>query len=49
MLNETIVNILVDRIRNSGINPVTGQSMVLDDIKIAEYKSEVEALIEGSA
>lgn len=48
MLNETIVKILVDRIRNGGINPVTGQPMVLDDIKIIEYKTAVKNIL-GSA
>ena len=41
-MNEIIVDILVNRIKNGGINPVTGLPMLLDDIKLPEYKTEVE-------
>lgn len=42
MINQVIVEIIVRRILNSGINPVTGQPFQLDDIKIPEYKTAVE-------
>ncbi|MCT4507848.1 MAG: hypothetical protein N4A48_03675 [Tepidibacter sp.] len=42
MLNEKIVQILVDRIKNGGINPRTNKPMQLEDIKIEAYRIEVE-------
>lgn len=43
MLNELVVDILVNRIKNSGTNPKTNEPMVLKDILIQEYKDEVQA------
>ena len=45
MLNQYIVDILVRRIKNGEINPVTELPMKIDDIKIAEYKTEVEKIL----
>lgn len=45
MINQAIVDILVSRIRNGGINPVTGQPMQLEDIKIQEYRDAVETIL----
>lgn len=42
MVNQIIVDILVNRIMNGGINPKTNQSMVVADIKIEEYRIAVE-------
>lgn len=42
MLNPMIIDILVNRIINSGINPVTGEPMKLDDIKDEAYKDAVQ-------
>lgn len=41
VLDQTILNILVYRIKNNGVNPLTKTVMVVDDIKIKEYKDEV--------
>lgn len=46
MLNEMIVGILVNRIKNGGINPKTGEPMILGDILIQEYKDEVQARLD---
>ncbi len=46
MLNEIIVDILVRRIMSGGINPKTGNAMVLADIIIQEYKDEVQARLD---
>ena len=45
MINQTLVDILVRRIRESGINPATGEVMKLEDIKIEEYQLEVERIL----
>jgi hypothetical protein len=42
MLSQMIINILVDRIRNGGMNPATGEVMVIDDIKDPTYKEAVQ-------
>lgn len=42
MVNPIIVDILVKRILEGGINPATNQPMKLEDIKIEEYKVAVE-------
>lgn len=42
MVNSIIVDILVKRIKNGGINPKTSLPMVLEDIKIQEYKDTVQ-------
>ena len=45
MLNQYIVDILVRRIKNGEINPITGLVMTLEDIKLIEYKNEVERIL----
>lgn len=46
MLNEMVVDILVRRIKSGGINPKTGNAMVLGDILIQEYRDEVQARLD---
>ena len=43
MINVILVNMLVNKIRISEINPNTNEPFKLEDIKIAEYKSAVES------
>ncbi|MCT8975482.1 hypothetical protein N4T77_02610 [Clostridium sp. CX1] len=43
MINQEYVNWLVDRIKSGKINPQTGEAFKLEDIKIQEYRDEVEA------
>ena len=43
MINEDYVNWLVSWIKSGIINIKTGQSFVLEDIKIQEYKDAVQA------
>ena len=45
MLNQYIVDILVRRIKNGEINPVTRLPMTVEDIKLIEYKNEVERIL----
>ena len=45
MINQTLLNILINRIRNGGINPATSEVMILEDIKIEEYRLEVERIL----
>ena len=45
MLNQYIVDILVRRIKNGEINPVTRLPMTIEDIKLVEYKNEVERIL----
>lgn len=45
MINQYVIDILVKRIRDGGVNPVTGQPMTVDDIKIQEYKDAVAAIL----
>ncbi|MCU6709364.1 hypothetical protein M6D81_11660 [Paenibacillus sp. J5C_2022] len=47
MINQLIVDILVNRIRSGGVNPVTGVPMTIDDIKIPEYKTAVSEALGG--
>ncbi|OAO79812.1 hypothetical protein [Anoxybacillus flavithermus] len=42
MTNPVIVDILVRRILEGGINSATNQPMKLEDIKIEEYRVAVE-------
>ena len=42
MLNQTLVNILVNRIRSGGVNPSTGEVMKLEDIKVEVYRVAVQ-------
>lgn len=42
MIKQYIVDILVKKIKNQEINPNTGESFKLEDIKIQEYKDVVE-------
>ena len=48
MVNSILVDILVNKIRIGEINPTTGEPFKLEDIKIAEYKSVVEAKLSTS-
>ena len=45
MLNQIIIDILVSRIKESGVNPKTGEIMLLSDIKIQEYRDAVEQIL----
>lgn len=45
MLNQYIIDILVRRIKNGEINPVTELPMEIKDIKLSEYKTEVERIL----
>lgn len=45
MINEIIVRILAERILNSGLNPKTGNVLVLEDVKNVEYRNAVENYI----
>ena len=45
MINQKIVDILVGRIKNNGINPATGEVMKLEDIKLQEYRDAVQSLL----
>lgn len=45
MLNQQIIDILVNRIKYGGINPVTNEPMKLEDIKISAYKDTVEQIL----
>lgn len=44
-MNQLIIEILVRRIRNGEPNPATGEPMKLEDIKLPEYKEEVELIL----
>ena len=44
-MSQIVIDILVRRIKNGENNPVTGQPMQLDDIKIPEYKEEVHRIL----
>ncbi len=46
MTNEDIVEVLIERIKNGKINPVTGQPFKLEDIKIEEFKTAVATKLE---
>lgn len=49
MVNQTVVQIIGDRILNGGINPKTNQPFKLEDIINPDYKIAVENyLIEKS-
>ena len=45
MVNSIMVNMLVRKIQAGEINPSTGQAFRLEDIKLQEYKSEVEKIL----
>lgn len=45
MINQTVVQIIGDRILNGGINPKTSEPFKLDDIVNADYKVAVENYI----
>lgn len=38
---QTLVDMLVRKIRTEEINPITGLPFTVEDIKLAEYKNEV--------
>lgn len=44
-MNQLIIDILVRRIKNGEPNPVTDEPMKLEDIKLPEYKVEVERIL----
>ncbi|WP_425447719.1 hypothetical protein [Dethiothermospora halolimnae] len=44
-VNPIIVRILAERIINKGLNPKTGEILVLDDVKNEEYRKAVEDYI----
>ena len=44
-MDEKIIKILVDRIENKKINPVTEQPFKIEDIKLIDYRKEVEMRI----
>ena len=43
MVNTILVEILINKIISSEINPNTNETFKLEDIKNAEYKNAVEA------
>lgn len=43
MVNTILVDILVNKIRIGDINPNTGEPFKVENIKIEEYKTDVEA------
>lgn len=45
MVNQTVVQIIGDRILNRGLNPKTNQVFKLDDIINTDYKTVVENYI----
>lgn len=42
MLDNDIIEILLERIQNCKINPVTSQPFKVEDIKIEKFKTAVE-------
>lgn len=49
MVNQYLVDLLVKRIKNNVINPLTGEPFKLEDIKIQEYKTAVEQELNTSS
>lgn len=45
MVNQTVVQIIGDRILNGGLNPKTNQAFKLEDIINADYKLAIENYI----
>lgn len=45
MVNKIIVDMLVRKIQTEEINPATGQAFKIDDIRLQEYKTEVEKIL----
>lgn len=45
MINQTYVNWLVGWIKDGVINKSTGKPFIIDDIKNADYKIAVQALL----
>jgi len=45
MVNQVVVRIAAERIKNGGLNPKTEQTYVIDDITNIEYKQAVEDYI----
>ena len=45
MILPTLVDMLVRKIQTGEINPVTGQAFTVEDIKLIEYKTEVERIL----
>lgn len=45
MINKFYVECLVNKITSKEINPYTNNPFCLEDIKIEEYKTEVEKLL----
>lgn len=45
MVNKIIVDMLVRKIKTGEINPNTGQAFKLEDIKLPEYKTEIEKIL----
>ena len=46
MFIQGLVDILVKKIQTKEINPTTGLPFTTEDIKIAEYKIEVERILD---
>ena len=45
MIIQGLVDMLVRKIKAREINPITGLPFTVEDIKIAEYKTEVERIL----
>jgi hypothetical protein len=41
-MDEKIIKILLDRIQSGKISPVTNEPFKLEDIKLEDYRAEVE-------
>ncbi|AGF54806.1 hypothetical protein HMT_42 [Clostridium phage HM T] len=48
MINQIYVEMLVNKILTKEINPNTGDLFKIEDIKIAEYKTAVEAKLSAT-
>ncbi|MFT8347676.1 hypothetical protein [Clostridium saccharoperbutylacetonicum] len=48
MVNSILVEILINKIISSEINPSTNEAFKVDDIKNAEYKTAVEAKLNAA-
>lgn len=44
-LDPVILEILYTRIKNGGRNPLTNMPMTISDIKIKEYKDEIQKML----
>lgn len=45
MINQVVVRIAAERIMQSGLNPKTGKTYVIDDVTNSDYKTAIENYI----